>query len=174
MKTARTILVVLLVLVGIYLVAYWLLIKRDWVNYVPSKDPFNSSGPRQVIEDLFGPLREIDFQLNHDPVLRQQSVGHWVGEAGDDFVTITSSLECRFQLGEFRYEGGLKYGRAYGGLFTEFVQDGRQFIFILSPNLSAELSALPKPRVTAFIGHDPAPRVRETDYMAELVKRAQP
>ncbi len=173
MKTFKSAAFAILAIFMLYLFGYWIFIKKNFVSHLrfDDKDPFAPSAAQSVIKQIFEPVQELDMRLL-DAQLKQHLAGDWKSEASDDFVSITPGQECAFRLGKFAHAGRVEYERDYGGFSTEFLHEGRRYIFIVSP---ADWTGNVSPDVAyAFIGHDPNPGFRETDYMVKLTKRNHP
>lgn len=148
-------------------------------------DPFDRSGMQGVVREALEPVRELDLQVTHDPPIRDSLRGYWTcdgepyidrfawgrhdGSDGTaDFVEISPDGSCRFSLHEFQHVGRVVYDRDYAGFFTEFRHGEKTYIFIFSPDDETWDKEPSKQLAVAFVGHDPEPRFRETDYQVKF------
>lgn len=171
MKTARTTLASVLLLLALYLGGYWLLIKRDFVSKLgPSNDPFQTSNIQRLIKGAFEPAHEVDLRVTHDRPLRDHLIGYWSSGSTSALVRVHQDHSCEFRLGDFHYEGPVEYDRDYAGFFVKFSHEGRRYIFILSYSSGIDTPDLTDDKAIGFIGHDPKPLYRETDFEIELTR----
>jgi hypothetical protein len=174
MKTFKSTAFAILAIFMLYLFGYWVFIKKDLVYYlrVDNKDPFTPSAAQSVIRYVFESVQELDLRLFVDAPVQRSLVGDWKSETNSDFISITPSHECDFRLGKFAHEEKVEYKRDYAGFYTEFLHEGHRYVFIFSPaDWNGSISSV---EAYAFIGHDPNPGFRETDYEVKLTKRDQP
>jgi len=131
MKTLGRITGTLLTLLALYVLGYWCLIKKDWLQKLPflQPDPFMVTQPHKGIRQAFEPLAELDHYLNVEAPLRKYLTGHWQSDSSTDFVTLDANKACRFQLGEFASEGKVESTRYTWGLCLEFEHQGQTHLF---------------------------------------------
>lgn len=174
MKTFKSTAFAILAIFMLYLFGYWVFIKKDLVYYlrVDNKDPFTPSAAQSVITYIFEPVQELDLRLFMDAPIQRSLVGDWKSETSSDFISVTSGHECAFRLGKFTHAKKVEYKRAYAGFYTEFLHEGRRYVFIFSPaDWNGGFSSV---EAYAFIGHNPTPGIREIDHEVKLTKRDQP
>lgn len=169
MKTAGKITATLALLLGIYVLSYWLLIKKEWVD----KLFLNSSFSIQVywaVKDVFAPIRELDQIWTVDLPIHKHLTGHWRSATNSDFVSLGPNQECYFQLGEFSFAGNAKYERDENGFIMEFPHKGQTRLFVLA--LNCFLFDLPSSKqASASIGATQFDSSgRGIDYQAILTK----
>jgi len=174
MKTVGKITATLLTLLALYVLGYWCLIKKDWLQKLPflQPDPFMVTQPHKGIRQAFKPLAELDHYLNVELPLRKYLTGHWQSESGTDFVTLDANQVCRFQLGEFASEGKVKYVRYDGGFWMVVAHNGRTHLFRfngypLETRLGSEALAYASVNLMTDLG---APDV--SDYHTTLTKQS--
>ncbi len=178
MKTAGRITTTLALLLGVYLLSYWLLIKKDWADKLLG-DPGNSSVSLkgyEMIYSIFAPISELELILSRDIPTRKYLIGHWRSETNSDFVTIGPKHECHFQLSGFASKGEAKYNREKAGLLMEFSHQNQVHIFTLSYMESIDPFG-PNPPILhsaelayANVEHTPKYSNPITDYKATLTK----
>jgi len=105
MKTAGKITATLALLLGLYVLSYWLLIKKDWAYalFFDSTALFRSQKVYFAICDSFEPIQELEEIWTVDIPTQKHLTGHWRSETNNDFVTLGPNQECHFQLGQFAF-----------------------------------------------------------------------
>jgi hypothetical protein len=178
MKTAGRITTIIALLIGLYLLSYWLLLKQHCADKLLG-DPYTSPVSLKAYEimfSIFEPISELEEIWSRDIPTRKYLIGHWRSKTNSDFVTIGPTLECQFQLAGFASKGKAKYSRDEAGFVMEFSHQNQIRILTLShtesidpfhpnpPNLdSAELGY-------ASIAHKPRYFNPITDYQTTLTK----
>ncbi len=170
MKTAGKITATLALLIGLYVLSYWLLIKKEWID----RWFLNSSSSIQVywaVKDVFAPIRELDHIWTVDLPIQKHLTGHWRSETNSDFVTLGPNQECHFQLGQFTFTGTARYERYEGGFSMEFPHQEQTCFFVLGLPSSFE-TLKHSEQATAQIGPTFVdPFQREIEYEATLTKQ---
>jgi hypothetical protein len=181
MKTAGKITATLALLLGLYVLSYWLLIKKDWAYalFFDSTALFRSQKVYFAICDSFEPIQELEEIWTVDIPTQKHLTGHWRSETNNDFVTLGPNQECHFQLGQFAFKGTAKYERDPSGFTMEFPHQEHLYIFWLSRSLVENLSnpatqsAVSIEQAEAFIDKDNTnpllPVIRE--YETQLTKQ---
>jgi hypothetical protein len=177
MKTAGKITATLALLLGLYLLGYWLFIKQHWAaKLFGHADPFDKpvvykSVAYDAVRDIFAPIQELDKIWTVDIPTRKHLTGHWRSEKNSDFVTLGPNQECHFQLGQFAFKGTAKYERFKGGVILEFPHQEQTYLFFLGLNSEPEVFGTSE-QAHAQIGTTHVdPSEYRIDYEATLSKQ---
>jgi hypothetical protein len=134
MKTAGRITTTLVILLSLYLLGYWFLIKKDWADIWLGD---RSLAPRTTkaylaVYAVFAPIDKLDDYLNTVVPIRNYLTGHWRSDTPTDFVTFGPKEECDFRLGEFASKGKVEYSRTRLGYTMEFSGKDQRYLFIIA------------------------------------------
>jgi hypothetical protein len=172
MKTAGKITATLALLLGLYVLSYWLLIVEGRISTLKwdSDLLINHPGAYEAVQKAFAPIEEFHEIWTMDLPTRKHLTGHWRSETNGDFVTLGPNQECHFQLGEFSFAGSAKYERDENGFIMEFPHKGQTRLFVLG--LNCFLFDLPSSKqASASIGATQFDSSgRGIDYQAILTK----
>ncbi len=141
MKTAGRITATLALILSLYLLSYWILIKKDWLyklsEFIVSEfnlEPYSETPLINAVTKAFKPIEELE-SIWTSIITRKHLTGSWRSAKTNDFVTLGPDGECVFQLGEFAFNGNGKYDLYEGGFSMEFpYQDQRYLIVIVLNN----------------------------------------
>ncbi len=182
MKTAGKITATLALLLGLYLLSYWLLFKKDWL-YRSAVDPVNPFGSPKLYEALytsFEPIRKLDLILNIDVPTKKRLTGQWHSDIPGDFVSLSPDQTCRFKLAEFAFEGKAEYKRSKYGFIMEFPHQGRLHTLVLGHAIETDVfgstasASSTKWTATAFIEHSIDPLLAPTPVYSNLLTKQTP
>lgn len=175
MKTAGKIIATLITLLAVYLLGYWLLIKKEWAHKLlyDHADPFcNQSRAYYAVNDAYEPIRRLDRFWT----FRRYCTGHWGSDTSSDFVTIGPNQECRFRLGEFASEGIADYGSENRRLAMTFQHQDRTYHFVFVLNAGPESLGSSKQAFTGvasiFENHPPPIPVRPPSHLTKQAPSA--
>lgn len=172
MKTAGKITATLALLLGLYVLSYWLLIVEGRISTLKwdSDLLINHPGAYEAVQKAFAPIEELHEIWTMDLPTRKHLTGHWRSETNSDFVTLGPNQECHFQLGQFTFKGTVKYERYEGGFTMEFPHREQTFLFVLGlPSSFQNLKY--SDQATAQVGPTYVdPFQREIGYEATLTK----
>ncbi len=172
MKTAGRITTTLALLLSLYLLSYWLLIKKDWL-YKMSVFTTNPIAPppfSDAVRNVFAPIEDLELIWTSRPI-RKHLTGDWRSDKNNDFVTLGPNGECHFQLGEFAFKGNAQYARNEGGFIMEFPHREQRCVFVLVLNSEPEVFGT-SDQASALIGPTYVNRSeRRIDYDTTLTKQ---
>jgi hypothetical protein len=182
MKNAGRITTLLGLLLSIYLLGYWLLIKKEWAYLLVGDASGRIASFRvyKTVKDVFKPLTELEHYLSYVVPMRNRLTGHWSSATTSDFVRFDSNQEYRFQLGEFASTGKAEYDDLLNqGFIMEFRHQGKLYLFYLRDLSLTDPFAISTPdfssdgQENAFIGRiTDITQPAITDYKATLIKQA--
>jgi len=133
MKTAGRITASLAAILSLYLLSYWILIKKDWGHKLLT-DPtaFHDPGLTYfTAKRAFRPIIELEEIWQLDIPTRKHLIGSWRSETNSDFVTLGPNGECHFQMGHYTFDGTAGYDRNYLGFIMEFPYNDRVHTLLL-------------------------------------------
>jgi hypothetical protein len=179
MKTAGRITATLALLLGFYILNYWLLVRKGWATQIlgPPRGQFAINQLYSAIDKAFRPIARLDHYLNTVVPIRSRVTGHWSADGSSDFVTFDSTQECRFQLGTFTISGKAEYNTANHGFIMEFLHNGKRHQFCLRDLSFTKAFGMTPPafpsdgQVNVFVGRVTHRFQRPTtEYKATLTK----
>ena len=136
MKTARNLLLGLVLLVLIYGGCYRLFYREGMLAdfHAGGPSPFDFSTQDSVIRRFYAPAAEIDLRLTWDRPGKQRLAGHWLSKKPGDFLTLAKDGSCRFQLGEFQSSAKLEFDRPSRFYRGRFQHQGGSLRFRIAMN----------------------------------------
>jgi hypothetical protein len=172
MKTVGKITTTLALLLSLYLLSYWLLIKKGWADKLlrDAAYPFDATRASRAVYAAFAPINDLELTWTLHLPTRKRLIGHWRSNTNDDFVTIGTNEECQFQLGEFAFKGKAEYDRSELGFIMEFPHKKRRYLFLLGLN-DEPMAFRSSGQASAIVGsphNDPFGNY--TDYAITLTK----
>lgn len=136
MKTAGKITANLALLIGLYVLSYWLLIKKGWADKLLGYLPDTSVSHKAWQSSLaaFKPMVELETIWSVDIPTQKHLIGHWRLGKTNDFVTLGPNFECQFQLDAYAFKGKATYKRSEVGFIMEFPHQNQPYLFVLIKN----------------------------------------
>ena len=133
MKTVRRLTATLIALLALYVLGYWFLIKKDWAFKLRGlkADRVKTEEFIILLHDVFRPLVKLDHFLSVVVPMRNRLTGNWISATTSDFVVFGPDQKCRFELGDFAFDGRAKYDALNSGFIMEFPHRDRLYVFCL-------------------------------------------